>query len=115
MNYVIVCAQREDDNKSVLLVLKNSPQWQKGKLNLPGGKIEEGESENQAARRELKEETGYEALDMSLMGRIEDTGATIFCFKAVISKDAGEIFPRPEETETTATSTKSASTTSLIG
>lgn len=98
-NYVIVCAHREGDRKNIILVRKNAPDWQVGKLNLPGGKIEENEASGDAAHRELKEETGYEAIKMRLMGYIEDGDSTIFCFKATISKDAGEISPRPEETE----------------
>jgi len=112
-NYVIICAHRQGDRNSIILVKKNSPDWQVGKYNLPGGKIEEGEGSGEAAHRELKEETGYEALKMSLMGCIQDTdedlkdfrdyeGSTIFCFRAIISKDAGEMAPRPEETETVA-------------
>lgn len=41
-----------------LLIEKAKPAWQKGKFNLPGGKIEEGETPIEAAIRELWEESG---------------------------------------------------------
>lgn len=44
--------------QNVLLIRKNRPQWQAGKLNGPGGKVEPGETPQGAARRELFEETG---------------------------------------------------------
>jgi 8-oxo-dGTP pyrophosphatase MutT (NUDIX family) len=54
--YVLVyCSSYED---KFILVEKSKPSWQKGKLNLPGGKIEEGETPKDAAYRELYEETG---------------------------------------------------------
>lgn len=58
--YVIVCALIRDDTigNRVVLIQKNRPDWQKGRLNLPGGKIESGEIEIDAAKRELFEETG---------------------------------------------------------
>lgn len=43
----------------VLLVWKNRPAWQAGKLNGVGGKIEEGETPIQAMNREFAEETGF--------------------------------------------------------
>lgn len=42
----------------VALVRKNRPDWQRGKLNGIGGKIEDGETALQAMIREFKEETG---------------------------------------------------------
>jgi 8-oxo-dGTP diphosphatase len=42
----------------VSLIVKNKPEWQKGLLNGIGGKIERGESAEQAMIREFKEETG---------------------------------------------------------
>jgi 8-oxo-dGTP pyrophosphatase MutT (NUDIX family) len=40
-----------------LLIRKSKPDWQKGKLNLVGGKIEPGERVEEAAQRELSEES----------------------------------------------------------
>lgn len=44
--------------KTVILLWKEKPSWQKGKLNGIGGKIEENESPSDAMTREFFEETG---------------------------------------------------------
>lgn len=44
--------------KTVALITKNKPDWQKGKLNGIGGKIEGFELPMEAMEREFKEETG---------------------------------------------------------
>lgn len=54
-----------EDNESVLLIRKNKPDWQKGKLNGVGGKIEENETEDDAMVREFKEETNLVVEDWS--------------------------------------------------
>jgi 8-oxo-dGTP pyrophosphatase MutT (NUDIX family) len=46
--------------KGVILIKKRRPNWQAGKLNGPGGKIEAGETPEQAMIREFKEETGID-------------------------------------------------------
>src|SRR5262249_17999964 len=46
------------NNNEVVLVMKTHPEWQKGKLNGVGGKIEAGESAEVAMRREFREEAG---------------------------------------------------------
>jgi 8-oxo-dGTP diphosphatase len=48
------------DRRSVLLIRKNRPAWQAGKLNGIGGKIEASETPHEAARREFREETGLD-------------------------------------------------------
>jgi 8-oxo-dGTP diphosphatase len=46
------------DLQSVLLIHKNRPAWQAGKVNGLGGKCEVGETPAQCMSRELHEETG---------------------------------------------------------
>jgi 8-oxo-dGTP diphosphatase len=46
------------DRTKVALVEKTHPEWQKGRLNGVGGKIEDGETPLTAMVREAKEETG---------------------------------------------------------
>lgn len=47
-----------DYGKRVLLINKTKPEWQKGKLNGIGGKIEPGETPLEAMIREFEEEAG---------------------------------------------------------
>ena len=54
----------------VLLIEKRKPAWQYGKYNLPGGKIEDGETPEQAAIRELQEETNLRTIKTEPIGRI---------------------------------------------
>jgi 8-oxo-dGTP diphosphatase len=57
MNYVVGFYFSRNNNE-VLLIRKNRPQWQAGKLNGIGGKIENCESAYDAMCREFMEETG---------------------------------------------------------
>jgi len=56
--YVVGFVFHSDNSHQVLLINKLRPDWQKGKLNGVGGKIENGETPVEAMRREFKEETG---------------------------------------------------------
>jgi 8-oxo-dGTP diphosphatase len=47
------------ESHQLLLVRKKRPEWQRGLLNAVGGKIEDGETPEQAMAREFLEETGY--------------------------------------------------------
>lgn len=49
-----------EDRKHVLLIRKNRPAWQAGKLNGIGGKLEPGETPADAMRREFREEAGLD-------------------------------------------------------
>jgi len=48
------------DMENVWLIQKNRPNWQKGKLNGIGGKIEPGETPKEAILREVHEESGVD-------------------------------------------------------
>lgn len=49
-----------DEGDRVTLILKNRPQWQAGSYNALGGKIELGETPEQAMKREFIEEAGVD-------------------------------------------------------
>lgn len=67
----------------VLLIRKARPDWQAGKLNGIGGKIEEGEGAVEAMRREFREEAGFDVLEWKMFGQIDHSGNTVYLFKAV--------------------------------
>ncbi len=66
----VVCDDRPDGRRWVLLIARRNaagkPQW-----TLPKGGIEDGETDEQAALREVREETGYGALIDHLLGTID--------------------------------------------
>lgn len=49
-----------DGQGRVVLVRKNRPRWQAGRLNAVGGHVEDGETPVEAQRREFREETGVD-------------------------------------------------------
>ena len=53
-------------NEEKILMCKREKEPYKGKFNLVGGKVEEGEKELDAAYRELQEETGITKQDINL-------------------------------------------------
>lgn len=50
----------DEAERDVLLIRKTHPEWQTGKLNGVGGRIEDGETPLEAMCREFKEEVGIE-------------------------------------------------------
>ena len=62
LNVILVYNKEEDK----ILMCKREKEPYKGKFNLVGGKVEEGEKELDAAYRELQEETGITKQDINL-------------------------------------------------
>ncbi len=61
----VVCARSDDGGVRVLLIHDRHDAW-----TLPKGRLEDGESEQDAARREVAEETGIECTLMALLDRV---------------------------------------------
>lgn len=68
----------------VLLIRKNRPAWQAGKLNGIGGKIEPNETPIEAMRREFWEEAGLSITDWTKFARLaKPFEFCVDCFYAV--------------------------------
>ena len=72
-------------SKSLLLVEKAKPEWQKGRLNLLGGSIEDGETPEEAAIRELEEESGIKVNSATLSGKIVGDNFIVYCFYTIFA------------------------------
>ena len=110
-SYVLGFAFGEvNKNRHVLLIHKNKPEWQNGRINGVGGKIEPDEDLYEAMVREFKEEVGIDSRssDWRLFARMSerldsdkfhDGPADVFCFmtdRLDITKARMMEFERPE-------------------
>ena len=68
----IICINGCD--KKIVLMNKLRPDWQKGKLNMPGGKLIDYENPQLGAERELKEETNLKLKELFYVGKISPGG-----------------------------------------
>lgn len=78
------------DGRRVALIEKQKPEWQRGKLNGIGGKIEEGEAAMDAIEREFEEETGVRIHAWREFCVLKFRGAVIHFFAATGNVDACE-------------------------
>lgn len=70
------------DREWVAVIRKERPQWQAGKLNAIGGKIEDGESSLEAMVREFHEETGVYNHHWERIAGLKHRDAMIWFFAA---------------------------------
>jgi 8-oxo-dGTP pyrophosphatase MutT (NUDIX family) len=73
---VVICVVRDEGVPSVILIKRAARGRNAGQWGLPGGRLEEGESPEQAALRELEEELGLAADPEQVLGRLDDFPAT---------------------------------------
>jgi len=71
-----------EDKKRVALIKKTKPDWQAGKLNGIGGKIEEGEAPHEAMIREFREETGHIHNEWRYFALMKNSNFDVFCYVA---------------------------------
>ncbi len=87
-----VVAITEDDE--ILLVKQYRRPYDEVTLEIPAGKLNPGESPEENARRELSEETGYEAEELIDFGKMYPspgyTGEVIRIYYAPLAKKMGE-------------------------
>lgn len=79
------------DTRQVVMIRKNRPEWQAGRLNGVGGHIEPGESARAAMVREFQEETGMVTTtdDWTLFLRIESNHNThMTVFAAIVESES---------------------------
>jgi 8-oxo-dGTP diphosphatase len=73
------------DYKSVALIHKKKPEWQLGKINGIGGKLEENELPHEAMIREFQEETGLVVLDWECYAVMTSSSWECYCHRAISS------------------------------
>lgn len=71
-----------DDRGQVLLIKKQKPTWQSGRLNGVGGKVEAGEEPQQAMIREFAEETKLEQESWDLFAIINAGWTSVYFYRA---------------------------------
>jgi 8-oxo-dGTP pyrophosphatase MutT (NUDIX family) len=91
-----VCVVPVTRDREILLVRQYRPAVERETLELPGGHVDDGETPEEAARRELLEETGHVAEKLVPLGCLDpDTGRLsnrMWCFLAT---DAAPPSPAP--------------------
>lgn len=80
--------------ETVTLIRKGKPEWQRGKLNGVGGKIEPGEWPSDAMRREFREEAGLDITSWDWFATVEGPWGAVYFFRAF-----NEATPRTMESE----------------
>ncbi|NKZ03415.1 NUDIX hydrolase [Actinomadura latina] len=97
---VVLCAVEHGGVPSVILIKRAHRGRNAGQWGLPGGRLEPGETPEEAALRELHEEIGLAAGSADVLGRLDDFPATSgFAITpvVVVLDDPGPLVPSPDE------------------
>ncbi|MFI0356828.1 NUDIX hydrolase [Actinomadura sp. 9N407] len=97
---VVLCVVEDAGVPSVILIKRADRGRNAGQWGLPGGRMDEGETPEQAALRELHEELGLELEPSEVLGRLDDFPATSgFAITPIVvaPADPGPLRPSPDE------------------
>ncbi|MFD0904693.1 NUDIX hydrolase [Actinomadura sediminis] len=97
---VVLCALEHDGVPSVILIKRADRGRNAGQWGLPGGRLEDGETPERAALRELHEEVGLTAGAADVLGRLDDfPAASGFAITPIVVAldDPGPLVPDPRE------------------
>lgn len=74
-------------NNTVVLIKKTKPEWQRGRYNAIGGKVEFGETPVDAMQREFHEEAGRWIKDWTHRVTLTSNDRRVYFFIALTSQD----------------------------
>ncbi|MEU8125285.1 CoA pyrophosphatase [Spirillospora sp. NPDC049024] len=97
---VVLCAVEHEGAPSLIVIRRAYRGRNAGQWALPGGRLEDGETLEQAALRELREEIGLTAGPGDVLGRLDDfPAASGFAITPVVVAldDPGPLAPCPDE------------------
>jgi len=87
----------DEDESQVVLIEKQKPKWQAGRLNGVGGKIKEGETYLEAMIREFEEETGVRHEGWTQFATMSSPNFNVACFKATSDDAISKVETKTEE------------------
>lgn len=100
---VIPLVRRGDDWALIFMRRSDEMRVHKGQVAFPGGAVEEGESLEEAALREMEEEIGVDRAGVALIGRLDDvitrTGFLVAPFVGIVPAVAAYQLAAAEVTE----------------
>lgn len=83
--------------QKVLLIHKNRPEWQKGKLNGIGGKLNPKERKEAGITREVHEETNLVISKWKYIGSLQNDKDLVYCFTTIYNNQLTDALTTTDE------------------
>jgi 8-oxo-dGTP pyrophosphatase MutT (NUDIX family) len=98
---VLLCLVQDEQGIPAVIVIRRANRGRNpGQWGLPGGRIEAGETANEAALREVREELGLDVAPSEILGRLDDfPAASGFAITPIVAcpAESAELRPNPDE------------------